>query len=125
MKRYLSDDWKIKLEGSLSGVQHIDEEGKETNFDIVVVSPNNKQFGVEVSFQVTTNSVIERKARDSAAVFSRVKSQSHHICYVIDGAGNINVRKNAVEIICGNSHCTVALTEDEIKHLSDYMKLHG
>lgn len=120
---YLPDDWVVSLEGSLSGVSHT---GKgETNFDITAISPNQVEFGIEVSFQVTTNSVIERKARDSSALQERANALGHHICYVIDGAGNINVRKKAVETICSHSDCTVALTDSEIKVLSQYLLENG
>lgn len=117
----LPDDWTIQPESSLTGVQHIAEGTDESNFDITVKSPNNIEFGIEVSFQVTTNSVIERKARDSAAIMQRVNKLGHYICYVLDGAGNINVRKKAVETICTHSNCTVALSKSEIKVLSDFL----
>lgn len=121
---YLPKNWKVTMEGSLSGVAH-NEDGSETNFDVVVVSPKAIEFGIEVSFQVTTNSVIERKARDSSALISRAKEKGHHVCYVIDGAGNINIRKKAVETICTNSNCTVALSKSEIKHLAGYLIKNG
>lgn len=125
LSEYLPDDWTVRLEGSLSGVQHIQEEGSSSNFDIVCISPSHVEFAVEVSFQVTTNSVIERKARDSSAIFQRANALNHHICYVIDGAGNINIRKRAVETICTHSKCTVALSSEEIKHLANYMLANG
>lgn len=118
----LGNGWDVKLNGTLPGVFH-NKDGNETNFDVVVTSPNKKHFGVEISFQVTTNSTIERKARESASVMKSVHRKGHKICYVIDGAGNINVRKNAVSILCNHSDCTVAMSDSEIKHLSDYFKL--
>jgi hypothetical protein len=121
----LPDDWAVKLEGSLTGVQHIEEGTDETNFDITVNSPAGVQFGVEVSFQVTTNSTIERKARDSSAIMERVNKLGHFICYVLDGAGNINVRKKAIETICSHSNCTVALSKTEIQVLSSFMTENG
>ena len=121
----LPDDWQIKPEGSLTGVSHIDEEGRETNFDIVAISPNLVEFGIEVSFQVTTNSVIERKSREALSIKNRVKEQGHHVCYVLDGAGNIKIRTSASSIICSNSDCTVGLSESEIKVLSDYLLKNG
>jgi len=105
----------------LPGVFH-NVGGKGTNFDVVVTSPSQKHFGVEISFQVTTNSVIERKARESESIMNSVHSKGHKICYVIDGAGNINVRKNAVGILCKHSDCTVAMSESEISLLASYFK---
>ncbi len=121
LKSYLGSGWVVKLNGSLPGVFH-NFEGNGTNFDVVVTSPSNKFFGVEISFQVTTNSTIERKARESESVMKSVHSKGHKICYVIDGAGNINVRKNAVSILCNHSDCTVAMSDSEIKHLAAYFK---
>ena len=117
----LGSSWSVKLNSSLPGVFH-NAEGNETNFDIVVTSPKKKYFGIEISFQVTTNSTIERKARESESVMNSVHNNGHKICYVIDGAGNINIRKNAVSILCNNSDCTVAMSEEEIKHLANYFK---
>lgn len=41
--------------------------------------------------------------------------------YVIDGAGNINIRERAVSIICQFSDCTVTLLKDEIKVLAQFL----
>lgn len=121
LEAYLGSNWSINLNSSLPGVFH-NKEGNGTNFDIVAISPSGKHFGVEISFQVTTNSTIERKARESESVMKSVHSKGHKICYVIDGAGNINVRKNAVGILCNHSDCTVAMSDSEIKHLASYFK---
>ena len=53
---------------------------------------------------------------------NEVQAKVHKICYVIDGAGNINVRKSAVGILCKNSDCTVAMSDSEIQHLASYFK---
>jgi predicted AAA+ superfamily ATPase len=118
---YLGDGWQVIINGSLPGVSHV-KDGNGTNFDLVVISPNKKYFGVEISFQVTTNSTIERKARESESIMKTVHSRGHKICYVIDGAGNINIRENAVRIILGHSDCTVAMSEVEIQHLANFFK---
>lgn len=112
--------WNVQRNGKLPGVSHTG--GKtETAFDVVAIAPNKKYFGIEVSFQVTTNSVIERKAGQAQARKKMVNDAGHSICYVIDGAGNINVREAAVSTICDNSDCTVALSSDEIGVLADFM----
>lgn len=122
LRECLGSDWIVNLNASLPGVYHNDN-GNGTNFDIVVVSPSNKHFGVEISFQVTTNSVIERKARESESVMRSVHANDHKICYVIDGAGNINVRESAVSILCSHSDCTVAMSDSEIMHLANYFMI--
>lgn len=121
LKDSLPSQWSVERDKPLPNVSHT-VDGKGTNFDIVVRSPGGNYFGIEVSFQVTTNSVIERKARESESLLTSVHAAGHKICYVIDGAGNINIRKNAVGILCNNSDCTVALSLSEIEHLSNFMK---
>lgn len=114
-------EWRFERNGRLPGVSHTG--GKtETAFDIAAISPNKKYFGIEVSFQFTTNSVIERKAGQAQARANMVHKAGHWICYVIDGAGNINIRESAVSTICKYSDCTVALSSDEIGVLAEFMR---
>lgn len=112
--------WKFKKNGTLPNVSHTNDE-IETTFDVVGTSPNDNHFGIEVSFQFTTNSVIERKAGQAKERANRIHAAGHSVCYVLDGAGNINVRENAVRIICSYSDCTVALSTDEIGVLAEFM----
>jgi hypothetical protein len=112
--------WRFERNGSLPGVSHTGG-ATETTFDVAGTSPNGRHFGIEVSFQFTTNSVIERKAGQAEARANMVHSAGHWICYVIDGAGNINVREAAASTICKYSDCTVALSSDEIGVLAQFM----
>lgn len=119
--KLLLPSWAFVRNSTLPGVSH--SGGKtDTNFDIVAKSPNEKYFGIEVSFQFTTNSVIERKSGQALSRFNMVHSAGHKICYVIDGAGNINIRQSAVRIICNYSDCTVAFSCDEICVLADFLE---
>jgi len=120
LKEMLPSGWSVKRDSSIPNVSH-SVNGNGTNFDVVATSRNGKYFGIEVSFQVTTNSVIERKARESDSLISSVHAAGHKLCYVIDGAGNINIRQNAVGIICSHSDCTVAMSKPEIRHMANYM----
>lgn len=120
LKAALPPDWTVLKDASMPNVSHT-VGGEGTNFDVVATSPTNRYFGIEVSFQVTTNSVIERKARESEALMLSVHQAGHKICYVIDGAGNINIRQHAVGIICQHSDCTVAMSDAEIKHLANFL----
>lgn len=116
----LGTSWTFRRDGTVPRISHNDRD--LTTFDVVAKSPSGKYFAIEVSFQVTTNSVIERKAGQAQARQALLKKQGHNICYVLDGAGNINVRKNAVGTICRYSDCTVAFSEAEIAHLATFMQ---
>jgi hypothetical protein len=115
-------EWKFKQNGKIPGIGHTDDKSEETTFDIVAISPNRKYFAIEVSFQFTTNGTIERKAREAKNRANLLHQSGHYICYVIDGAGNINIRERAVSIICQFSDCTVTFSEEEISFLSQFLK---
>lgn len=89
-------------------------------FDIVVLK-GKKLVGIEVSFQVTTNSTIERKAGQAADRLNLMHKDGFKIGYVLDGAGNFQ-RSSALSTICSNSDCTVAYTEAEFKVLANWIK---
>jgi hypothetical protein len=122
---YLEDRLKapnveVKPGGRLPGVTHTDEAtGRLTSFDIVVTN-GTKYVAVEVSFQVTTNSVIERKAGQARARFEQVEHAGHKIAYVLDGAGNFQ-RETALRTICAFSHCTVAFSRTELDILCKFI----
>lgn len=120
LKENLPKGWVVQRDATLPGVAH-KEGGDETNFDVVAKSPTGLYFGIEVSFQVTTNSVIERKSREAESLQASVHNAGHKICYVIDGAGNINIRANAVSNLCSYSDCTVAMSDAEMDHLAEFL----
>ena len=116
----LPPSWTVINNGVLPGVSYATG-GSETTFDIVVKSPGDKYCGIEVSFQVTTNSVIERKARESEALHSSCASAGHKIAYVVDGAGNIDVRTHAVNTLRCNSDCIVTFADAELEKLANFL----
>jgi hypothetical protein len=116
-------DWTFISNGSIPGISH-NEQRTETSFDIVAQSPKNQYVAIEVSFQVTTNSVIERKAGQAEARATLLRHAGHHIAYVLDGAGNFE-RVSAMKTICDNSDCTVVLTEGDLNILADFLKQMG
>jgi len=96
-------DIEVISNGHLPGVTHTDEAtNRPTSFDMVV-SNGSKYVAVEVSFQVTTNSVIERKAGQARSRYEQIEKAGHRIAYVIDGAGNFQ-RENAIGVLCSYSH---------------------
>jgi len=112
--------WSITRNGQIPGISQ-NAGNTDINFDIIVKSPANEFFAVEVSYQVTTNSTIERKAGQAQARASLLHQVGHKIAYVIDGAGNFE-RASALRTICQFSDCTVAFSSQEIQVLVDFLK---
>lgn len=112
---------EVRSNSTLPNVTHTDPITQRlTSFDIVVTN-GVKYVAIEISFQVTTNSVIERKGGQAKARYEQAENAGHKIAYVIDGAGNLQ-RKTAVGNICSYSHCTVAFTKDELNVLCKFLK---
>ncbi len=95
------------------------EKSRGMPFDIVVTN-GLQSIGIEVSFQVTTNSTIERKAGQAAMRKSILNAEGHKIAYVIDGAGNFQ-RSSAISNICQHSDCTVAYSDSEFQILANFI----
>ncbi len=111
--------WEVTSDGTIPGISH--NAGKtDINFDVVVKSPRGKYAGIEVCFQFTTNSVIERKGGQAEARRNLLHNADHRIAYVIDGAGNFE-RMSALSNICNNSDCTVAFSPEEISVLIEFL----
>ncbi len=112
---------EVQTNGRLPGVTHTDvNTGRLTSFDLVVTN-GKKYVAVEVSFQVTTNSVIERKSGQAKARYEQIEDAGHKIAYVLDGSGNFE-RETALRTICAHSHCTVAFSRSELDVLCEYLK---
>lgn len=116
--RLLGDEYSVTSNGTIPGITQ--NQRTETNFDLVI-EHNSKYVAVEISFQETTNSTIERKAGQAQARFNSVSSTGNYICYIIDGAGNFQ-RHSALQTICNYSHCTVAFTDSELNLLSSFIR---
>jgi hypothetical protein len=115
--------WKITRNGRIRGISQ-NEGDTDMNFDVVAESPNKKFFAIEISYQVTTNSVIERKAGQAHNRANLLRKAGHKIVYVIDGAGNFE-RQSALGTICKYSDCTVALTPKELEVLVEFLTANG
>ena len=115
------DDMVVNPGGRLPGVTHTDSlTGRETSFDLVITN-GAKYVAVEVSFQVTTNSTIERKAGQAKSRYEQIEEAGHRIAYVIDGAGNFQ-RETAMRTMLSHSHCSVAFSHDELGVLCDFLR---
>ena len=108
----------VKSNGHIPGITQNDR--TETTFDLSV-KHNDKYVGIEISFQVTTNSTIERKAGQAQARYKAVEESGNYIAYIIDGAGNFQ-RESALTSICQYSHCTVAYTDAEFDVLIEFIR---
>ncbi|QTR45248.1 restriction endonuclease [Thiothrix litoralis] len=118
LEKQLQNGYSITRNGKilLQGYEKTDE----MPFD-AVITRNGKSVGIEVSFQVTTNSVIERKSGQADARQRLMHQNGHKIAYVLDGAGNFQ-RSSAVGTICQFSDCTVAYSEAEIGVLANFIR---
>jgi hypothetical protein len=118
LTKELGNKYKVIRNGYIS-VDGYDKKGGMP-FDLVV-EKGKKKVGIEVSFQVTTNSTIERKAGQAADRQALMNKSGYQIAYVLDGAGNFQ-RSSAISTICNHSDCTVAYTVAEFKILSNWIK---
>jgi hypothetical protein len=118
LSKQLDDTFKVISNGKVKLSNYEKKEGMP--FDIVV-KHHSMIFGIELSFQVTTNSTIERKAGQSANRQNLMHNDGYKIAYIIDGAGNF-ARRNAISTICKNSDCTVSFCEEEFNFLAHWIK---
>ncbi|QNP30723.1 MULTISPECIES: restriction endonuclease [Cylindrospermopsis] len=116
--KYLKE--KLGTEFYISSNERIPLQGTEISFDIVVTKAD-KKVGIEISFQVTTNSTIERKAAQASERQALMTKASYKTAYVIDGAGNFE-RFAAISKICQHSDCTVAFSDSEFNILVDFLR---
>jgi hypothetical protein len=118
LKKNLGEKYKIVTNGSILLEGSNNKNG--IAFDILV-EKDNKKIGIEISFQVTTNSTIERKSGQAADRQTLMHANGHYIAYVIDGAGNFQ-RSSAISTICKHSDCTVAYSISEFKVIATWIK---
>ena len=121
VKRYLEEklpEWRINKDHLPDVSQN---ERTTLSVDVVAKSPKGSYCAVEVSFQVTTNSTIERKAGQAQSRQELLHSKGYKIAYVIDGAGNF-ARQSALKTICQYSDCTVSFRDSELDKLIEFLK---
>lgn len=117
LNQQLGDRYQVKRNGAVN----LKKGSKTINYPFdIVVSKGKKMVGIEVSFQVTTNSTIERKAAQAEDRKLLMHENGHLIAYVIDGAGNFQ-RSSAISVICSNSDCTVAYSTNEFEVLAQWI----
>lgn len=122
VREYLKNklpDWNFNRT-TIPGVSQNDGR-TDTSFDIVAESPASRCCAIEVSFQVTTNSTIERKAGQAQARQRQLHRAGHKVAYVIDGAGNFE-RQSALATICRHADCVVSFKDEELDKLVRFLK---
>ena len=124
LRKKLGESYNVVSPGTIPDVKL--DDNKEATFDIVVdrIGDNSKYkpyVGIEVSFQETSNSTVERKGREAQARFRNTNNKRCFVAYIIDGAGNFS-RTSAANDMCDNSHCNVAYTQPELDLLAEFIK---
>ncbi|WP_407162092.1 DpnII family type II restriction endonuclease [Citrobacter europaeus] len=114
----LGQNYSVVSNGKI--LLHTESGEIKSPFDIVI-KKGSKIIGIEISFQVTTNSTIERKATSAHNRMVEMHNNGYQIAYIIDGAGNFQ-RKAAVSMICEYSDCTVAFTNEELSLLCNWVR---
>lgn len=105
---------------TIEGITHNDN--NLTTFDLVAKNQITSKFvGIEISFQVTTNSVIERKASAAKSRKDLMQRKGYGIAYVVDGSGNFQ-RRNALQTIMNFSDCTVNFSDRGLKELAEFIE---
>ena len=125
LSKCLGPNYQLQSNGKLPDVSENDGKSWAT-FDILIDrigdhSRYKPYVGVEVSFQETSNSVVERKSTIAHNRFVQVVSKRCYVAYIIDGIGNFS-RPSAVKTLCENSHCTVAYTPEEFEVLAEFIR---
>jgi hypothetical protein len=95
-------------------------------FDLVyAITPASKgeiiYVAIEVAFQETTNSTMERKARHASLLFEHFDRMGYKLCFVVDGAGFLSARLKALRDIIQNSHYRVTLKPEELSSLCEFI----
>ena len=92
-----------------------------TTFDVVAHNQQTqKSVGIEISFQVTTNSVIERKAGLAKSRQQVLHNKGHSVAYIIDGSGNFQ-RRNAIQTILSFADCVVNFSDQDLTQLAQFI----
>jgi len=118
LAQYLPD-WDFS-QTTIPGISQ--NEGRtDTKFDIVGKGPDNNYWGIEVSFQFTTNSVVERKAKLASERQRLLHEKGYKVAYVVDGAGNFE-RRSFVQDLINYSDCIINFSDGDIRRLAQTMK---
>lgn len=114
LSEFLGTEFKLKKPSTIV------LNGRPITSDVMIEGPTGI-VAIEVAFQVTTNSVIERKGNEAAHRRSELNSAGIASCYVLDGIG-IFERRSALEKIVRESDFTVNLSESSLGALAVFVR---
>lgn len=114
LAEYLGAEFKLKTPSTII------VNGRPITSDLLIEGPTGV-VAIEVAFQVTTNSVIERKGNEASQRRSELNSAGIASCYVLDGIG-IFERQSALEKIVRESDFSVNLSESNLRTLAVFVR---
>ena len=93
-------------------IPNIGKEAKGFQVDLAykITGKSPTYIGIEIAFQETTNSVIERKSKQAAAIINEFNNKKYYLCFVVDGAGYFT-RESAMKGTIKNSHKVVTFKQ--------------
>ena len=111
--------YKLINKGTIPGVR---SNNKDVSFDAVIVRESDHvHFGCEIMFQITTNSVIERKANEAEDRYNQCHRQGHFSVNIVDGAGCFQ-REAALRKLIRYCDCCVNMSDEGLESLVGFVK---
>lgn len=119
LKERLPEGFALVNKGTIPGVR---SNNKNVVFDGVIIrEKDNIHFGFEIMFQVTTNSVIERKANEAEDRYNQCHRQGHFSVNIVDGAGCFQ-RESALKKLIRYCDCCVNMSDQGLDTLVQFVK---
>jgi len=108
-----------------SRIRGVGSDPNGQQFDLVYEIKKNGAastfVAIEIAFQETTNSVIERKSKQAVQLFDVFNKKGHYLCFAVDGAGYFS-RSKATKDIIKHSHLTVTFQDQELEKLCKFIE---
>jgi len=93
----------------------------DQQFDLVL-EKDNRHAIIEIAFQETTNSTLERKGKQAKnGLFNLIDSNDDRLIYIVDGAGYFK-RINALTDLVTNSHFSCNVSDSSLSELINYLE---
>lgn len=119
LKKMLPVGYKLINKGTIPGVR---SNNKDVSFDAVIIREHdNAHFGCEIMFQITTNSVIERKANEAEDRYNQCHRQGHFSVNIVDGAGCFQ-RESALKKLIRYCDCCINMSDQGLESLVEFVK---